>query len=164
MYLTVSYFSTKINIFVDFDAWLTNIGAVCGNEVCTVATPKEFTGENIATIEMLNILVALNVWCSKWANFSVRIACDNEAVVKVLNSGHTKCPQLAKIARNIFMTAAVHDIDLTIVHIPGKQNEVADLLSRWKNTKDNRELLKKFLKHHVWVDISESHLMVDSCI
>ena len=62
------------------------------------------------------------------------------------------------------MTAAVHDIDLTIVHIPGKQNEVADLLSRWKSTKANTELLKKFLKNHVWVDISESHLMVDSSI
>ena len=75
-------------------------------------------GEDIATIEMLNILLAINVWCTKWATSSVRIACDNEAVVKVLNSGHTKCHQLAKIARYIFMSAATHDLDVTIVHIP----------------------------------------------
>ena len=44
---------------------------------------------NIVHLEMLNILVALRVWNQCWAKSRVRIACDNEAVVHVLNSGRT---------------------------------------------------------------------------
>ena len=124
----------------------------------------QYLQANIATLEMFNILVAVKIWGPKWASTSVHIACDNEAVVKVLNSGHTKCPDLATIARNIFMQVATFDIQLTIVHIPGKYNEVADLLSRWQGTIDNENKLKQHLQNFEWLQVSESHLMVDSSI
>ena len=71
----------------------------------------------MTTVEMLNILVPTTVWNQKWANSTVRIACNNEAVVKVLNTGRTKCPQLGEIARNIFIKVAPFDIDLYISNI-----------------------------------------------
>ena len=154
----------KYHHLVDLDACLTGMGAVCNTEIYTVKTPVMYEQANIATLEMLNILVAVKIWGHKWATTSVRIACDNEAVVKVLNSGHTKCPHLATIARNIFMEIASQDIELTVVHIPGKQNEVADLLSRWQGTVDNEKALKKHLKLFKWLKVSESHLKVDSSI
>ena len=45
------------------------------------------------------------------------------------------------------MKVAAHDIDLTIIHIPGKQKEVADLLFRWQSTAQNDNMLKGYLKN-----------------
>ena len=56
--------------------------------------------------------------------------CDNEAVVSVLNAGKTRDPLLATISRNIFMVSAKHDISFRLIHVHGKHNVVADLLSR----------------------------------
>ena len=140
----------KFQKFVDLDACLTGMGAVCAEEVYTVSTPEQYQDANIATLEMLNILVAVRVWCKEWAGTSVRIACDNEAVVKVLNSGHTRCPHLAAISRNIFMSAASHDINIHVIHIPGKQNQVADLLSRWTDSDKDNKKFKNLRKNVNW--------------
>ena len=113
---------------------------------------------------MYNICVAVKVWGPQWAPTTVRIACNNQAVVNVLNSGRTKCPHLASIARNIFMEVAAHDIQLTVVHIPGKDNQVADLLSRWHLDKDNKNKLNKLMSEYVWVKVQENHLKVDPTI
>ena len=44
---------------------------------------------------------------------------------------------MGEYARNIFMWVSTFNIDLKVVHVPGKLNEVADLLSRWFITKNN---------------------------
>ena len=61
---------------------------------------------------------------------SKSIPCDNQAVVRVLSSGRTRDRTLAAIARNFQMIAAWHNIDLKVHHIMGKNNQIADLLSR----------------------------------
>ena len=60
----------------------------------------------------------------------VVIHCDNQAVVSVLRSGHTRDMTLAAMARNISMAIAYWDIELVTVHIEGKLNVIADTLSR----------------------------------
>ena len=52
----------------------------------------------------------------------------------VIKSGRTRDMILAAYARNICMLAAVFDIEITVIHLPGVENTVADLLSRWDNT------------------------------
>ena len=42
-----------------------------------------------------------------------------------------------------------YDIQLTVVHIPGKENQVADLLSRWHLDKDNESKLKKLMPEYI---------------
>ena len=83
---------------------------------------------------MLNILVALRVWGSQWRNKRISIACDNQAVVHVWNSGKTGYFTLAAIARNVQLQLTTHNIEISVIHIPGKINRVADLLSRWAIT------------------------------
>ena len=48
----------------------------------------------------------------------------------ILNSGKTRDLTLAAIARNIQLLLAIYNIDIIVKHIPGKNNMVADLLSR----------------------------------
>ena len=107
-----------------------------GSQIFAFPLPLGYRDYNIAHLEMLNILVALRVWHRCWAKSRVRIACDNEAVVHVLNSGRTRDVTLAAIARTIQLQVATCDINLQVVHIPGKENQIADLLSRWTITED----------------------------
>ena len=80
---------------------------------------------------MWNVLVAITVWASEWADCIIVIKCDNEAVVSVVNSGVTRDSALAAMARNIWFITATHNMKFKLVHIPGIQNACADLLSRW---------------------------------
>ena len=86
----------------------------------------------------------------------MQIACDNQAVVQVLNSGRTRDLTRAAIARNIQFQAALMNISLKVMHIPGKVNTIADLLSRWKT-----DLLNQLLPHHMWVPISHDHIQIN---
>ena len=64
-----------------------------------------------------------------WANSKISIACDNQAVVQILNSEKTQ--DLILTVKLIQFHVAARDIDLKVTHISGKSNIVPDLLSRW---------------------------------
>ena len=81
---------------------------------------------------MINILVDLKVLYRSWSCQRVQIKCDNLAVVIANGRAHDQI--LAKYARNIFMWASAFNIELKVVHVAGKMNPVADLLSRWNTT------------------------------
>ena len=118
-----------IALEIELDACLQGLGARWGSQVFAFPLPLGYLNYNIAHLEMLNILVALRVWNNCWAKSRIRIACDNEAVVRVLGSGRTRDLTLAAIARNIQLQLATWDINLQVIHIPGKENQIADLLS-----------------------------------
>ena len=107
----------------------------------------EWTSKNIAYLEMINILVSVKDWHVQWANLSVMIKCDNQAVVSVLSIGRTHDQPLATYARNIFMWLSAFNIDIKVVHVPGKLNLVTDLLSRWHDTTNNHEKLAQLVQH-----------------
>ena len=73
------------------------------------------------------------------------------AVVEVLSSGRARDPMLALIARNIWLICAIFYIHIAVVHIPGKNNVLADLLSRWRFTADNCKDLAHILPQHSWI-------------
>ena len=110
---------------------------------------------------MLNILVALRAWGSQWLHNRISISCDNEAVVHVLNSGKTRDLTLAAIARNIQLLLATYNIEITVVHIPGKSNIVTDLLSRWSAVNHPMNKLTQLIPNHTWVTLDPSVLEID---
>ena len=79
---------------------------------------------------MLNVIVALKVWANTWANKKIEIKCDSLAVVEVLTCGKTKKGFLAICARNVWLITSIFNIELLVTHIPGKNNNIADLLSQ----------------------------------
>ena len=95
-----------INCAIELDASLRGLGARWGPRIYTLTLPLGYLDMNIANLEILNILVALRVWHQLWGNKKVAIACDNEAVVYVLNTGRTRDLMLAAIAHNIQFEAA----------------------------------------------------------
>ena len=96
-------------------------------------------------LEMLNIYLALRVWAPQWAGKLVRCECDNAAVVSVIKSGKTRDAVLGAYARNINMLAALFDIELKLVHLPGVCNTVVCLLSRWGTVNNPQEKLQEHI-------------------
>ena len=80
---------------------------------------------------MVNILVALKAWHAQWAGSRVLIKCDNQTVVAVLNNGKTRMPGTYSCG------LSACNIDIKVVHVAGKLNQVADLLPRWHITNHN---------------------------
>ena len=56
--------------------------------------------------------------------------CDNQAVVEVVNAGYCKDPELMQLLRTLFFLKAQLEITIKAVHIPGRQNGIADAISR----------------------------------
>ena len=96
--------------------------------VYAISLSSSWQAQIIAYVEMINILVALKIGHSQWVVLRVLIKCDNQAVIAALTNG--KHVTLAKHTRNIFLWLRSCDIEIKLVHVAGKLDPVADLLSR----------------------------------
>ena len=158
----VAFFShTPIHTHVELDASLQGLGAMCGQQIYAIALPKGYQNYNIVHLEMINILVALRTWAHQWQGRKVVIHCDNQAVVSVLGSGHTRDMTLAAIARNINMITAFNDIELITVHIQGKLNIIADTLSRLSISPALIHKIHELVPGHIWVTPGANALTLD---
>ena len=126
--------------------------------------PLNYAGLHITQLEMLNVVVALKIWAEMWKDTKIAIYCDNLAVVEVLTSGRTKDPYLATCARNIWLLCAIFNIKLNVIHIPGKNNTIADLLSRWDSTIDPISKLLSLLPNFQWINTDQSLLNLNAFI
>ena len=158
VYNGVSFFQYPYTKAVHLDACTTGLGAIYENQVYALQLPNSWSQHNIAQLEMINILVALKVWHNQWAGQRVVINCDNQAVVAVLTNGRSRDVVLAKYARNIFMWLSTCNIDMKVVHIAGKKNSIADLLSRWFTVPNNVQKLQQLVHPVTWIHTSQDLL------
>ena len=101
-----------------------------GGEWFQYRWPGEWEGVHITSKELLPIVVACATWGNLWRGCTVRCLCDNAAVVAIVRSGTSKDPCVMHLMRCLFFFVAHHQLVLSPTHIPGKQNEAADHLSR----------------------------------
>lgn len=144
------------------DACLEGLGAYYSGEVYAVQTPTQFQNLGIVQLEMLNVFIALKLWGSKWSGKRVRLYCDNMAVVQVLTKLATKDDFLQVCARNVWQLTMKHDIELKLLHVRGKDNVYADILSRWFTASQFDRKYTDFLSYKCqWNDILPFHFSLD---
>ena len=73
------------------------------------------------------------------------------AVVEVLQKGRARDATLALMDRNVWLICALFNIQILVCHIPGKDNTLADLLSRWQFSAANYTQLLEILPQPIWV-------------
>lgn len=86
--------------------------------------------ESITLKELVPIVLACAVWGPEFANSSVVVHCDNMGAVAVVNSGYSKVPSMMHLLRCLFFIRAHFQIELWAVHVPGRENSIADAISR----------------------------------
>ena len=120
------------NEVVYLDSCLTGVGAIYKSEFYSMRLPEFILQENhhITRLEMLNIVVATKLWRNQWRHSTVRIYCDNEACVSVINTGRARDPFLLRCARDIWLVSATYDFIIISTHVSSSENVFADLLSR----------------------------------
>ena len=133
------------------DSCLTGCGGICGREYFHMSYPEEIMRRQhpIHALEMLAVLVAVRFWGKYCVGGKIQIYCDNESVVRVLNSSKTKDEFLGSCLREIWLEVSKWGFELRTIHLPGVENRIADWLSRWDKHEKYREYFYQYIEDEV---------------
>ena len=95
-----------------------------------VQWPDTWGAVDIATKELIPVVIAAALWGSRWAGKHVCFHTDNMSVVAILSSQAARTPGLTNLMRCFLFYAAYYRFHFTAKHIPGVQNTAADALLR----------------------------------
>lgn len=88
-------------------------------------------GASICHLELWALIVALKLWSPQLDGKAIVVQCDNQAVAELINSGRAKDVQLQQGLREVCFLAATGGFEILAEFIPGVDNRIPDLLSRW---------------------------------
>ena len=106
--------------------------AIVGMHWFCLHRPPHLAGEDITFKELFPIALAFHVWGPAWSRRRILLHCDNDVVVSILNAGTSKHRKVMFLLRRMFLLAASNSFTFCAVHVPGKQNAMADSLSRFR--------------------------------
>ena len=93
---------------------------------------------SIAFLELYPIVIAIFLWGDQMNNLKVQFWSDNAAVVSIINKQTSHCPFIMSLVRQLVLQCLRHNILFKAEHIPGVDNQIADALSRFHNSKFHR--------------------------
>lgn len=121
---------------------------VCKEQYYRAKFPEWLKEKNIAVKELWAIILLLKIWGPELTNLKVVLFCDNQAVADLINTGRARDLDLQDGLREVCYLAAVHELEIFGVFIPGEQNRLPDLASRWwKGPEFRREFRKRAPNH-----------------
>ena len=89
-------------------------------------------GISIEWQELFPIVLACALWYPHFSGKCLQFWCDNESVVAIINSGHSKAPRIMDLVRFLVLISMKHNFLVWTRHVPGASNEIADALSRFQ--------------------------------
>ena len=89
-------------------------------------------GISIEWQELFPIVVACAIWYPHFSGKRLQFWCDNETVVSIINSGHSKAPRIMDLVRLLVLLSMKHNFFVRAQHVPGVSNAIADALSRFQ--------------------------------
>ncbi|MCP3933190.1 MAG: hypothetical protein GY705_29320 [Bacteroidetes bacterium] len=100
--------------------------------------PEFWIPKSIAIKELTPIYLSFLIWINFFKNVKICFLVDNLSVVHILRSKTSKDPILMSMVRKMVVVAMLNNVMFSAVHIPGKHNVVADLISRFQTSKVRR--------------------------
>jgi ribonuclease HI len=121
----------KHTVIVTTDASLTAWGAHCGSQMVQGTWNPHQQAQHINLLELLAVWNALKAFLHIVKNQVVLVQTDNTSVLHYINkSGGTRSFLLCQTTWEMLQWCITHNIELRATHIPGKDNKLADNLSR----------------------------------
>ena len=112
------------------DASDLGLGCLYGKHWISSGWKYGWNAHHINVRELFAIWVAVHTWGEEWANKHILFFTDSLSMTQVWQTGTSKDKVVMRLVRKIFMVTARLNINLTMKHIPGKENTLADKLSR----------------------------------
>ena len=115
------------------DACRASCGSVCGNEYfrSEFLAKMSQTTLPISTLEMLTVVLAVRIWGHQMGRVKIRVYCYNDATVQVISSGKMRDAFMQHCLREVCYLIAKVQYVVWAVHLPGVQNRLPNLWSRW---------------------------------
>ena len=137
------------------DSCLNGCGGICNYEYFHTEFPQTILEQSlpIHKLEFLAVLVGARIWGHHFKGQKIRIFCDNQSVVDVINSSKTKDPFMATCLRELWLVVSKNEFELSTVHLPGEENRVADWLSRWHLGSKYRDAFQSFASGSTYREI-----------
>ena len=104
---------------------------------------------SIQYLELYAVTVSIFLWGSHYKNARIRLFCDNDSCVRMLNNSTSGCKNCLILIRMIISKCLVWNLRIFGKHVSTDKNNLADALSRfqldrfWKDVeKEHREMQK----------------------
>ena len=110
-------------------------GAVFASYWFQLPWSTEGSSVNILAKELVPIILSCAVWGPLLQESSTKFHCDNQGLVASINKGSSKDTMVMHLLRCQWFFTAAFDIHITAIHIAGKTNNAADMLSRNQTAK-----------------------------
>ena len=151
---------------LELDACLSGCGAYTGDSYYAELFPDSVVRaeHTIAHLELLNIVVAVKVWGEQWRGHTVEVKCDNMNACLAVQTGRSKDSYIQHCVRELFVLGVSYDVELRVVHCPGKHMVRADALSRMFSNARCREWVNndRLLRMAKRVRVADSTFELDS--
>ena len=85
--------------------------------------------------ELFAILAAVVTWGAQWEGKRIVFITDNLPITQIWQQGTSKSKPIMFLVRRLFLTAAQIGFSLSFKHILGKNNNIADSLSRFQENR-----------------------------
>lgn len=119
---------------------------------------------HINELEALSVVFAARRWAKAWQNKRVLIFCDNVTTVSCLNKCSSRNATLMSYLRELFWLSASNNFHIKAVHIAGKPNVMADMISRLHDTSMSIKFMRFYLPNPLFVHHLESHMSSHSLL
>ena len=83
--------------------------------------------------ELFAIVAAAKTWGSEWSRKRIVFVTDNLPITQIWDKGSTPSPDIMDLIRSLFLTAAKMGFSVSLKHIAGISNPIADALSRFQD-------------------------------
>ncbi|CAG2233319.1 unnamed protein product [Mytilus edulis] len=83
---------------------------------------------SMAYLELYPIVISAILWGHEWSTKRILFHCDNMSSVYIINKGRSKCNVIMNLVRRLTLCAAKFNFVVHAVHVPGKENNIADAL------------------------------------
>ena len=137
------------------DASCIGFGAIYQSAWIQAAWPQEYLNKNfdIDFKELFAIVAATKTWGHQWAGKRIVFLTDNLPITQIWQIGSTKSKELMTLVRNLYLTAARLECFISLKHVYGLHNPIADAISRFQ--------VGKFRELAPWADTHPTQLPTD---
>ena len=130
-----TFYLTSSDIKLFTDASSLGFGAIYNNSWIQGRWGPQFDNLSIDYTELFAIVAAVLTWGAQWQGKRIIFFTDNQPITQIWNSGTTPSAPIMSLIRKMYLIAARLEFSISLKHVLGIYNPIADALSRFQMQK-----------------------------